>query len=432
MQEKIIAFCEKNDYPYKPIGGLLNIKCKNKVGHKIRIDIDTGYWDCLKKGIESQPYDEHRIKEEIEGKSNNNVNLALYNADEIELKELKWLWYPYIPANKMTIVQGDPGIGKSFAVIDVCARVSTGAAFPYVSVWRDNEFHKVTPETRKPANVMYCSNEDGADDTILPRFINSGGDLSRLKIFKGEKKDNDYEAPFNFTDKIYLLEEAIKRTNPAIVVFDPLQSFIGVDMNKANETRPALFNIVQLAERYEFSAIIIRHLNKGGKDKALYRGMGSMDIDGTARSVITIGKNPQDPKLFKTWTQTKLNVAKEGESLDYTICGKGKVEWGGVSDLNSEQVLGMENGTLENDRDERKFAMEEAIDYLYQMFRETKEVESELLVREAKRLGITESTLKKARQKMKCFSSEKRGSKWFTVWSSSTSKNPHSDEEGKA
>lgn len=149
----------------------------------------------------------------------NYENLRIISGSEIEPKEVDWLWYPYIPYGKITIVQGDPGEGKSTFVLNLAAMLTTGTPLPY------------STEEYEPMNVIYQNTEDDAEDTVVPRFINAGGDLNRI-FFIDERSQ-----ALSFADD--RIGETIRRTGAKLIIFDPLASYIGaeVSLNQANEVR---------------------------------------------------------------------------------------------------------------------------------------------------------------------------------------------------
>ena len=134
-------------------------------------------------------------------------NLRIISGSEIEPKEVDWLWYPYIPYGKITIVQGDPGEGKSTFVLNLAAMLTTGTPLPY------------SHNRHEPMNVIYQNTEDDAEDTVVPRFISAGGDLNRI-FFIDERSQ-----ALSFSDD--RIGETIRRTGAKLIIFDPLASYIG-------------------------------------------------------------------------------------------------------------------------------------------------------------------------------------------------------------
>ena len=190
-----------------------------------------------------------------------NPDLDVLSFDKIETENIKWLFYPYIPFGKVTIIQGDPGEGKTTLVLEIIARLTNGQ--PIIDGCKSFE----------PMNVVYQTCEDGLSDTIKPRLIKSGADCSRVHTII------DDNVTLTMTD--IRIEETISAKNIKLLVLDPIQGFLGtdVDMHRANEIRPVMKRLANLAEKYSCAIILIGHLNKciqGGK--ASYRGLGSIDF----------------------------------------------------------------------------------------------------------------------------------------------------------
>ena len=151
--------------------------------------------------------------------------------DDIQSREVDWLWYPYIPYGKVTIVQGDPGEGKTSFALALIALLTTGQPLPEQE--RDGE----------PVSVIYQTAEDGLADTIKPRLESYGADCKKVLVI------DDTEVGLTLSDK--RLEEAVNETGAKLVVLDPIQAYLGrdVDMHRANEVRPVFKRLCAMAEK---------------------------------------------------------------------------------------------------------------------------------------------------------------------------------------
>ena len=246
---------------------------------------------------------------------------------DVEYTPPEFLINPYIPMGKITILQGDPSAGKTAVACSLAALVSTGGT--------------LCGHTCKPRPVLLLSYEDD-QPTLRGRLEANGANLERVFFcdktkLEDLKKDGE-ETILTFTDP--RIEEMIRDTNAGLVVFDPMQLFFGadVDMNKANVTRPVMEHLRTIAERNNCAVVIIAHLNKqGSKAKAMYRALGSMDIPASARSVIHIGRDP-DNKDNRVMLHVKSSNAKDGESLAFEIGERGKVTWKGETQLTYEDI----------------------------------------------------------------------------------------------
>lgn len=175
--------------------------------------------------------------------------LKIISLSEIKAEEVKWLWYPYIPFGKVTIVQGDPGEGKTTFVLSVIAALTRGDALP--------ECETGLP----PMNVIYQTAEDGLADTIKPRLEAAGADCTRVQTI------DDSKSVLTLTDQ--RLEEAIHSTDAGLLVLDPLQAYLGsgVDMHRANEIRPIMKKLSAVAERTGCAVVLIGHMNKASGEE---------------------------------------------------------------------------------------------------------------------------------------------------------------------
>ena len=201
------------------------------------------------------------------------AEIEITKASEVKVREIEWLWYPYIPFGKITVVQGDAGDGKSTFVLNLAAMLSRGQPMPFTD-----------GTGQPPINIIYQSSEDDADDTIVPRFISAGGDPERL-LFISEK-----ERYLSFSDE--RLIQAVRQTGARLVVLDPLSAYIGEEtgINAANEVRRQFRPLIEIAREQRCAVLIVHHMNKAIGQKAINRAVGSVDIVGAARSVLLVAR----------------------------------------------------------------------------------------------------------------------------------------------
>ena len=219
-------------------------------------------------------------------------DLKLISMGEIRAEEVKWLWYPYLPRGKLTIVQGDPGEGKTTFVLAIIAALTRGEALPE------------SEQALEPLNVIYQTAEDGLADTIKPRLDAAGADCSRVLVIDESQRE------LTLCDQ--RLEQAVQQTKAQLIVLDPIQAYLGdgVDMHRANEVRPVLKRVAAMAERTGCAVILIGHMNKAQGLKAGYRGLGSIDFRAAARSVLVVGRLKDDPTV-RVVAQDKNSLAPE-------------------------------------------------------------------------------------------------------------------------
>ena len=248
--------------------------------------------------------------------------LEMYTAADVEPKEVKWLWYPYIPFGKVTLIQGDSGDGKSTFALNIAALLTRGDTLPFTGV------------SHEPMRVIYLNAEDDADDTVVPRFMKANGERSRLYFISEEKQR------LNFSDD--RIREAIVSTGARVCILDPLASYLGADvsMNLANEVRPRFESLIEVARETGCAIIIVIHMNKAEGMNAKNRASGSGDIVAAARSVVVIGK-PRDEEEpdHRVMAHSKSNLAPLGSSILFSV-SDGVVEFIDTVDITADQLVG--------------------------------------------------------------------------------------------
>ncbi len=244
-------------------------------------------------------------------------DLKIHTFAEISAEKVRWLWEPYIAFGKITVIQGDPGNGKTTLALAIAALISkrkrmpTGHASAFIG------------------NVIYQSGEDNPQDTIKPRLVACGADCSKIAFIESDGSLS-----------LDMLEEAIVGTESKLVVLDPLQAFLNEkqDISSAKNMRPLFRDLGNIAARTGAAIIIIGHMNKVERSKGIYRGLGSIDITAAARSVLLIGKRKSDPNT-RFMTQIKNNLSAFGKAVGFTISGNGRVEFLGERDISEEDLL---------------------------------------------------------------------------------------------
>ena len=242
-----------------------------------------------------------------ENEMNFSVPLEIIKASEIEPKEVKWLWYPYIPFGRGTLLQGEPGDGKSKLVHAIAVLLSMGEPIPFTET-----------EENEPMTIIYQTTEDDADDTVVPRFNSAGGDGENLIFIKEDEKT------LSFGDN--RIREAIEKYNAKLLILDPLSSYIGENcsMNNANETRAEFNHLIAVAKDTGCAIVIIAHMNKMKDNNPLYRTNGSSDIAGAARSILAITRTPnKEAPAERYLVQVKSNLAPTGSAILFEVAEKG-------------------------------------------------------------------------------------------------------------
>lgn len=309
--------------------------------------------------------------------------------DEVEAEDVDWLWYPYIPLRKVTLLEGDPGLGKSWITMSLASYISQGKKLPGA-------------KKAERGKVLIMSCEDGISDTIKPRLQSLNANHSSI---------------FAYEDMVILddegldeIEKAIKQIEPVLVIIDPLVAYMGgrVDLNKANETRQVMAGLADLAEQNNVAIVGIRHLTKGSKEKSIYRGTGSVDIIGAARSALMVLQHP-DEKDFRAVCHIKSNLAPKGDTLEYSLTpGKSNpFEWEGTNDMTAEQIMSL------IDKNKPTSSTDEALEFLTGFMKEGKLYEERELIKDCEGRGYQNKAIKKALELMSCIKKKtRRGVFW--------------------
>ena len=300
------------------------------------------------------------------------IELKIIKMSEIQSQEVEWLWYPFIPYGKLTIVQGDPGDGKTTLILNIAAKLSKGECM-------DSDMYFT-----EPMNIIYQTAEDGLADTVKPRLEQAEADCERIMVIDESDKS------LSMADE--RLEEAIKKTNAKLLILDPIQAYLGsgMDMNRANEARDMTKKLGVLAEKYKCAIILIGHMNKASGNKAAYRGMGSIDFFAVARSVLLIGRVEGEPNI-RAVVQIKNNFAAFGHPKAFELSEKG-FSWLGNYEITADEVL---SGIAP-----KVNKLEQAKILICEMAKDSKIVQSNEIFDMAKEQGISKRTLENAKKEL--------------------------------
>ena len=333
-------------------------------------------------------------------------DLKLINMEMVEVEQIEWLFYPFIPFGKVTIIQGDPGEGKTTMVLQIIAKLTKGEAiFPRQEQKIEEKNGAEMPvdsnvdNLMEPVNVIYQTAEDGLGDTIKPRLLAAGADCSRVLVI------DDREQPLTMLD--IRLEEAIVQTKARLVVLDPIQGFLGaeVDMHRANEIRPLMKRVAVLAEKYHCAIILIGHMNKNSNGKSSYRGLGSIDFQAAARSVLIVGRIKDEPEV-RVVCHVKSSLAPEGKSIAFRLDKDNGFEWIGEYDISADDLLS---------GDSRGQKSRKAKEFLLVILADGGMAQKKI-EEEAEKRGIKKKTLRNAKLELE-IDSVKRGNQWFWMLS---------------
>ena len=299
--------------------------------------------------------------------------VKIIRMSDVELTPVDWLWKPYLPFGKLSVLQGNPGEGKTYFAMHLAAACTNGKLLPNM-------------ERMEPFNVIYQTAEDGLGDTVKPRLIEAGADLDRVLVI------DDSDVQLTLSDE--RIEKAIIENNARLVIIAPIQAYLGadVDMNRANEVRPIFMRLGQVAQRTGCAILLIGHLNKAAGMQSLQRGLGSIDIAAAVRSVMFIGKLKHDPTM-RILTHEKSSLAPPGVSLAFSLGDEGGFRWVGEYDITADEMLsGIEP--------QRETKTQQAKDLICTLIAGGKQVLSEDIDKAALERGIPGRTVRDAKREL--------------------------------
>lgn len=320
-----------------------------------------------------------------------NVELKLIHMEDVVSKEVEWLWYPYIPYGKITIIEGDPGEGKTTLVLKLAAALSRGLPLPCDD---DKEY--------EPIHIIYQTAEDGIEDTIKPRLEKAGADCSMIRVIDETDKE------LSMTDD--RLEQAIIETKARLIILDPIQAYIGatVDMHRANEIRPVLKHLGIIAEKHNCAIILIGHMNKASGSKSTYRGLGSIDIQATARSVLLVARLRDKPNI-RIMAHDKSSLAPAGDAIGFEMTEDNGMVCIGPYDITIDELLSGNEG-----RGKKKLDIAE--NFIKEYFDSNKVIPSNEIMMEAAKRSIKRNTLLSAKKKLGITSDKEKAEDGTIYW----------------
>lgn len=293
--------------------------------YKGRRDEDERFSAEIMKIAENQYDEAEEADEKLEGRVEK-FSQSIVRMDEVKAVNVEWVWYPYIPRGKLTLIEGDPSMGKSWITFALASFLSRGRRLP-------NQDRSVS------GRVLLMSAEDGLDDTVRPRLDMLDADVRRVYA---------YTHPISLDeDGLKEFESQVIELRPLVVIMDPLVAYMtgAIDLHRANEVREFTAKLGDIAERYNVAIIGVRHLTKGARDKAIYRGIGSIDLSAAARSVMHVGQDPEDESV-RVIVHIKSNLAPQGSSIRYRLerDQSPPFKWAGVTKLKAHDLV-------QNDKD---------------------------------------------------------------------------------
>jgi len=309
---------------------------------------------------------------------------ALVRLADVEPEAVEWLWPGRVPLGKLSILEGDPGLGKSTVALDITARVSRGEPLPGGGIFG-------------PANVVLLSAEDGLADTIRPRLDAAAADVERIFALRAVLGADGSESLPTIDGNLVEIERAVRQTGARLVVLDPLMAYLGGDVNsyRDQDVRRALAPLSKMADDTGAAVLVVRHLTKGGGASSIYRGGGSIGIVGAARSALLVAKDPENEER-RIVASVKSNLSKPPGSLAYRIeeapNGSPRIAWEeGEVGITADELLAAQTPQMEGGRP-RDHAVAFLARYLAGGARPSDEV-----IRDGKAGGLSEITLRRAK-----------------------------------
>lgn len=316
--------------------------------------------------------------------------------DQVEARRIAWRSRGRVARGKMTVLDGDPGLGKSTMLMDWTARVSRGDPLP-------------DGDPQDECGVLLICAEDDPADTIVPRLKVAGADLKHVTLLTelpvtneaGEIPNPDATRLLSLPLDVPLIEQAIKELSVGLVIIDPLFAFFDPELraNSDQDVRMALTPLAAALQRTDASAILVRHLNKGASSNSLYRGGGSIGIIGVARFGLLVARDRHDPDK-RVLASTKSNLGPPPPSLSFqlnSVEGQdvARVEWLGVINDSADDLLGDTLAT-----DDQKAAANDAETFVTDFLRHSTYAPRDTLIAEGKKRGISARAIDKAKQRL--------------------------------
>jgi DNA repair protein RadA/Sms len=346
----------------------------------------------LEKALNRKHQAKNTVVGEGEHEDDDDYVIGAKSLNEVEEEDISWVWYPFLARGKVTILEGDPEAGKSYIAQMISGGIGRGDKLPCET--------KDIPIVQ--GRVLYFDLENDAATVTKKRMRWNGFDDDTMRNFYQE------ERPFSIEDegaleKVY---QAMERIKPVLVVFDTLNTYIGsVNTSQGAQGQQAFVKFLQIAQRFNCAMLVLRHLTKGGRDKAMYRGQGNIAFTGIARSVMLCGRHPEDPDM-RVMAASKTSFTRKPRSICYEICDKGtkkerdrsELQWGKFVDLTADEVVMAEPQSNNKEKEEALEFLEAALESgpmelsKLRKMAETRSIQDRMMRKASEELGVVKET----------------------------------------
>jgi putative DNA primase/helicase len=346
--------------------------------------------------------------------------VEIVSFDKVEHRDIEWLWPNYIPLGALTLIAGDPGVGKSFLTLYMAATVSAGLSWPNSTglnppvPFDDIEADLDYGNWKSPGEVLILNNEDFPMWVMRPRLAAMNADLSKVKlipfVWRNDGHGDDYAAPFNIISDMFALKNAVSGYTKLIII-DPLMSFFGgKDTYRDSHVRASLTPLINLASKYHIAIVCVIHLNKGSSNKIFNRIMGSLAFSSSARAVWFVHSLPDSENKMKSiLSPAKNNLVENPQALTFEMKDNRIIFDDKPFNESSQSVskLNIESPQLNN-----------AVDWLKNLLSDGNPLPSKKILSLAKEHGFKKGVLRRARKKIdiKCFPKKDEQGKTYWLW----------------
>lgn len=325
---------------------------------------------------------------------------------EVVAERVTWLWPGYLPAGKLAVLEGDPGVGKSTLTMAIAAAMTGGPSLPGGAAMSS-------------APVVVVTYEDGIADTVKPRLEAAGGDPGAIYAIQSVN-----DRPVTIPDDVPEVTAQVAAMGAKLVIIDPAGAAFGAstDTYVDSDVRRALAPLARMAEETQATVLLVRHLRKAARVPAVMAGAASIGIAAAARTVLGVYRDPTNPSHC-VLAIVKCNLAERASSLGFRLCstdsGVARVEWTGASTMSADALVAARDGThAEVDGQGSRSTLAEVEAFLVDILGDGVELESKTVITKGRDAGYSPRTIQRALRTVGVVvRREGRGQHHHTLWS---------------